>query len=164
MAAVHQTPSHQRATRFDRALARVHRWIWRDADHRVPKLLGFGATETDGGRDIQRAAEKAATRAVFEEILHDETFHMNYTLTQLVRVSPQSHRWHLWRARLKRLWKAYLRIATALAGVIGAVFMLIQYFVLLPPFAFLAKRSQRREVAGWTPISPTRNASLTKQY
>jgi hypothetical protein len=257
MAAVHQTPSHQRATRFDRALAPVHRWIWRDADRRVQKLLRFGATETDGGRDIQRAAEvtsdpllrrlylvhaideyrhgimfreraeallhaspsrstsafqadwiapgghglddlevaresddtmlaflhlseKAAasrfsvyrdvlkgdlaTRAVFEEILHDETFHMNYTLTQLVRVSPQRHRLHLWRARGKRLWKAYLRIATALAGVIGTVLMLIQYFVLLPPFALLAKRAQRREVPGWIPISSTRNDSITKQY
>ncbi len=28
-----------------------------------------------------------STRAIFEEILHDEKFHMNYTLTQLVRVS-----------------------------------------------------------------------------
>jgi len=28
------------------------------------------------------------TRAIFEEILHDETFHMNYTLTQLARVAP----------------------------------------------------------------------------
>jgi hypothetical protein len=257
MAAVHQTPSHQRATRFDRALAPVHRWIWRDADRRVQKLLRFGATETDGGRDIQRAAEvtsdpllrrlylvhaideyrhgvmfreraaallhatpsgsgsvfqadwiapgghglddlevasesddsmlaflhlseKAAasrfsvyrdvlnddpgTRVVFEEILHDETFHMNYTLTQLVRVSPTRHRRHLWRARGKRLWKAYLRIATALAGVIGTFFMLIQYFILLPPFAVLAKRAQRREMTGWNPIAPARNDSLTKQY
>src|SRR4029450_9543196 len=57
MAAVHQTPSHQRATRFDRALAPVHRWIWRDDERRVQKLIRFGETETDGGRDIQRAAE-----------------------------------------------------------------------------------------------------------
>ena len=35
------------------------------------------------------------TRAVFEEILHDETFHMNYTLTQLARVEPKGHRRHL---------------------------------------------------------------------
>ena len=53
-----------------------------------------------------------ATQQVFHDILHDEMFHMNYTLTQLLRVAPQRHRKHLWRARLSRLWKAYLRLAT----------------------------------------------------
>src|SRR5690348_10133193 len=166
---------HERPTAFDRMLTPLHRWIWSDTDRRVQKLLRFGETETDGGRDILRAAEvtsdpllrrlylehaidefhhgvlfrnraaallsvfpgarcdsgfqgdwlapgghglddlqvddesdhtmlaflhlseKAAasrftvyrevmqhdppTRAIFEEILHDETFHMNYTLT-----------------------------------------------------------------------------------
>src|SRR5256885_12182657 len=43
-----------------------------------------------------------ATQGVFTAILHDEMFHMNYTLTQLVRVAPQRHRSHLWRARLSR--------------------------------------------------------------
>src|SRR5436190_11362935 len=49
--------SHERPTAFDRMLAPVHRWIWRDAERRVQKLLRFGETETDGGRDILRAAE-----------------------------------------------------------------------------------------------------------
>jgi len=238
-------------------LAPVHRWIWRNAERRVQKLLRFGATETDGGRDILRAAEvtsdpllrrlylehaidefrhgvlfrrraaalvsvspsrsnpsfqgdwlapgghglddlqvdgesddamlaflhvseKAAasrftvyrdvmqhdppTRAIFEEILHDETFHMNYTLTQLARVAPRRHRRHLWRARLSRLWKGYLRLATALAGILGSIMLTIQYFVLLPPFAWLAKRAERREHAGWIPVSPERNGSLDRQY
>jgi hypothetical protein len=235
----------------------VHRWIWGDAERRVQKLLRFGETETDGGRDILRAAEvtadpllrrlylehaidefrhgvlfrqragtvlrdfpcglkpafhgnwlapgghgfddlqvgrgsdaatlaflhlseKAAasrftvyrdlmqqdlpTRAVFEEILRDERFHMNYTLTQLVRVSPERHRRHLWRARLSRLWKGYLRLATALAGAISVLILTIQYFILLPPFAWLAKRAARRELPGWTPISPERKRSLKRQY
>ena len=177
---------HERPTALDRMLTPVHRWIWSDTDRRVQKLLRFSETETDGGRDILRAAEltpdpllrhgvlfrhraaellkvsasrsspgfhgqwlapgghglddlqvdsesdidilaflhlseKAAasrftvyrdvmqhdppTRAVFEEILHDETFHMNYTLTQLARVEPKGHKRHLWRTRLSRLWK-----------------------------------------------------------
>src|ERR671936_250324 len=54
---MHQTSSLQRATRFDRALAPLHRWIWRNAERRVQKLFRFGETETDGGRDILRAAE-----------------------------------------------------------------------------------------------------------
>jgi hypothetical protein len=245
------------ATELDRILTPVHRWIWRDAERRVQKLLRFAETEIDGGRDILRAAEvtsdsllrrlfmvhatdehrhgvlfrrraatllrglprramrafqadwlapgghglddlqveeesddtllaflhvseKAAarrftvyrdvlqhdpaTRAVFDDILHDEVFHMNYTLTQLVRVSPEHHRWHLWRARLSRLWKGYLRLATAVAGVIGSVLLTIQYFIILPPFAFLAKRGQRRERPGWSPIAPERNGSLKNEY
>src|SRR5262245_3213050 len=246
-----------RPTGFDRMLAPLHRWIWRDAERRVHKLIRFGETETDGGRDILRAAEvtpdpllrrlylvhaidelrhgvlfrqraaslfpvlpstskpkfrhdwlapaghglddldvdgesddsmlaflhlseKAAasrftvyrdvlkhdppTCAVFDEILHDETFHMNYTLVQLTRVAPQHHKRRLWRARLGRLWKAYLRVAAALAGLIGGLLLTIQYFGLLPPFAWLAKRAARREREGWTIISPERRDSLTRQY
>src|SRR5258708_26027802 len=35
----------------------LHRWIWRDPERRAYKLLRFGETETDGGRDLVRAAE-----------------------------------------------------------------------------------------------------------
>src|SRR6267378_3494131 len=249
--------SHDRPTAFDRMLTPIHRWIWRNAERRVQKLLRFGETETDGGRDILRAAEvtsdpllrrlyrehaidefrhgvlfrrraaallrestsssnaafqgdwlapgghglddlqvdgesddsllaflhlseKAAasrftvyrdvmqhdppTRAVFEEILHDETFHMNYTLTQLARVEPERHRRRLWRARLSRLWKVYLRLATGLSGILGSMLLTIQYFVLLPPFAWLAKRAARRELSGWTVVSTGRSDSLDRQY
>src|SRR5262249_42694499 len=104
------------------------------------------------------------TRAVFEEILHDEVFHMNYSYTQLARISPQSHQRRLWTARASRLWKSYLRIATALAGAIGEVILTILYFVLLPPFAWLAKRAERKETAGWSPVSGSRATSLKSQY
>src|SRR5215467_2368552 len=249
--------SHERSTIFDRILTPVHRWIWSDTDRRVQKLLRFGETETDGGRDILRAAEvtpdpllrrlylehaidefrhgvlfrhraaallrafpsrsnpgfqgdwlapgghglddlqvdgqsdsdmlaflhlseKAAasrftvyrnvmqhdplTRAVFEEILHDETFHMNYTLTQLARIEPKRHKRHLWRARLSRLWKAYLRLATGLAGILGSILLTIQYFVLLPPFAWMAARAGKRDPSGWTIVPLERSDSLDRQY
>jgi len=245
------------ATLFDRLLKPVHRWIWGDVERRVQKLLRFGETEIDGGRDILRAAEltsdpllrrlylehaidefrhgllfrnragsvlrelgvrskpaveidwlapsghglddlrlekesdgsllaflhlseKAAagrfaiyrdvmqhdppTRAIFEEILHDERFHMSYTLTHLVRVAPERHRRHLWRARLSRLWKSYLRLATALAGAVGTLILGIQYFIVLPPFAWLAKRAAQRELPGWSPVALERNGSLRRQY
>ena len=248
---------HERPTALDRMLAPVHRWIWSDSDRRVQKLFRFGETETDGGRDILRAAEvtsdpllrklylehaidefrhgvlfrhraaallkaspsgsnpgfqgawlapgghglddlqvdgesdsnmlaflhlseKAAasrftvyrdvmqhdpqTRAVFEEILHDETFHMNYTLMQLARIEPEQHKRHLWRARLSRLWKSYLRLATGLAGILGTLLLTVQYFVLLPPFAWLAKRAAQREPSGWTIVPPERSDSLDSQY
>src|SRR5213595_792275 len=104
------------------------------------------------------------TRAIFAEILNDERFHMNYTLTHLVRVAPERHRRHLWRARLSRLWKGYLRLATALASAMGALILTIQYFVVLPHFAWLAKRAARKESPGWFPVSSERNGSLRRQY
>jgi hypothetical protein len=113
-------------------------------------------------RDVMQ--HDSPTRAVFEEILHDETFHMNYTLMQLARVEPKRHRRHLWWARLSRLWKAYLRLATGLAGILGSMLLTIQYFVLLPPFAWLAKRAARRERSGWTMVSTERSDSLDRQY
>src|SRR5579862_4837298 len=68
------------------------------------------------------------TRAIFEEILRDEVFHMNYTYTQLVRISPRSYRRHVWRARASRLWKRYVRVAAAVAGLMGAATLTIMYF------------------------------------
>ena len=242
--------------RAGRILRPVHRWIWANVDRRVRKLLLFAEVETDGGRDILRAAEvtpdpllrrlylehaidelhhgdlfrergaallrsrgtrfktlfngdplpgghglddlrvdeetdhrllaflhvaeKAAagrfaiyrdlvhddpaTRAIFEEILRDEVFHMNYTYTQLARVSPESYSRHVWRARASRLWKRYLRLAGAVAALIGTAILTIIYFIVLPPFAWLAKRAERREPLGWTPIARDRHDSPASQY
>ena len=239
---------------FDRLLAPVHHLIWRNPERRVQKLLRFGETETDGGRDLLRAAELTrdpllrrlylvhavdeqrhgtlfrgraaamlasgmtarqddrsaapaghglddldvqresdetmlaflhvaersaasrfavyrnvlradpATQSIFDDILHDEMFHMNYTLTQLVRVSPQRHRAKLWRARLTRLWNAYLRVASALAGVIGGALLTVQYFVILPAFALLSKRAAAREGEGWRAVAPRDADSMRSQY
>jgi len=231
-----------RGTPLDRIMRPVHRWVWADADRRLRKLLAFAQVETDGGRDIVRAAEvtpdpllrrlylehaidelrhgdlfrargtallrarrtrgatllagnplpgghglddlridgepdhrllaflhvaeKAAasrftiyrelvdddpeTRAIFEHILRDEVFHMNYTYTQLTRVAPGRYRRHIWHARATRLWNRYLRIAAAIAGLFGGAVLSAIYFIVLPPFAWLAKRAERRETPGWT--------------
>ncbi len=102
------------------------------------------------------------TRAVFDNVLKDETFHMNYTYQQLVRVAPRGHGWPLWRARLNRLWKGYLRLAVALAAVLGSLMLLAQYFIILPIFAVLAKRAARRDPPGW--FERNRPATLRGQY
>jgi len=47
---------------------------------------------------------------------------MNYTYSQLKRVSPRRHGLQLWIARLTRLWKGYLRLAAAIANVMEASF------------------------------------------
>jgi rubrerythrin len=119
---------------------------------------GHFATYVDALRDDPQ------TSSVFKAILKDETFHMNYTLAQLTRVAPKQHRFLLWRARLGRLWKAYLRVMAAVAGVMGAVLLTLQYFILLPPFAVLARRAERREPPGWVPVPPERENALKSQY
>src|SRR3954453_22677537 len=188
-----------RAAPLDRVMRPLHQWVWGDVDRRLRKLLTFADVETDGGRDILRAAEvtpdpllrrlylehaidelhhgdlfrergaalirartgarpvllsgnplpgghglddlridgqpdhtllaflhiaeKSAagrftiyrelvdddppTRAIFEQILRDEVFHMNCTYTQLARISPQACHRHSWHARGKRLWNRY---------------------------------------------------------
>jgi hypothetical protein len=245
-----------RATPIDRLMRPVHRWVWGDPDRRVRKLLAFAEVETDGGRDILRAAEvtpdpllrrlylehaidelrhgdlfrergaallrlrstpahtlfggtplpgghglddlriegepdhrllaflhvaeKAAagrftiyrdvvdddppTRAIFEEVLRDEVFHMNYTHTQLTRIAPSASRPQVWRARASRLWHRYLRLAAAVAGLIGALVLTLIYFVVLPAFAWLARRAERREPAGWAPLAPAEADTPRSQY
>jgi rubrerythrin len=246
-----RTTEHVQSGALDRLLRPLHRWVWADARRRGEKLLRFGDTEADGGRDLVRAAEntsdallrrlflrhaedeqrhaglfrtrgrallreasggtgfqanwfapgerglddlqvdketessllaflhlseKAAarrfavyhdvlavdptTREVFTDVLRDEAFHMNYTYAQLKRVSPKRHGWHLFWARLTRLWKGYLRIATAIANVLSGILLAVQYFVVLPIFALVAKRSARRELPGWV---PSRSSSARSQ-
>src|SRR3954464_5780492 len=46
-----------RSAPLDRLLRPLHKWVWRDHDRRVRKLLIFGDVETDGGRDILRASQ-----------------------------------------------------------------------------------------------------------
>jgi len=104
-----------------------------------------------------------ATREVFEKVLRDEEFHMNYTRAQLSRIEPEKQRLYIWRARLSRLWKGYLRLAMALAGMISGVVLRVIYFVVLPPFAFLAKRSAREETDGWFVMRAERDMATAKQ-
>jgi hypothetical protein len=62
------------------------------------------------------------------------------------------------------LWKAYLRLATSIAGTFGSILLTIQYFILLPPFAWMAKRAARRETSGWTMVPAEHIESLERQY
>ncbi len=137
-----------------------------EPDHRLLAFLHVAEKSAAGRFAIYRDVvdDDPSTRAVFDEILRDEVFHMNYTYAQLARLTPWSCRRHVWRARASRLWKRYVRAAAALAGGLGTLILTIQYFVLLPPFAWLAKRAQRREPRGWAPISGDRQESPSSQY
>lgn len=121
----------------------------KDAD-----LLAFlHLSESAAARDFARYARvvgaDAPTRILFQRILRDEDEHKRYTHDQLRRIAPKHSHRVLWWARLRRLWKAYLRFATALAGVIAGVILTLQYFLILPPFAWMARRNARRERPGW---------------
>src|SRR6266516_865296 len=118
-----------------------------EPDHRLLAFLHVAETAAAGRFAIYRDVvnDDPSTRAIFEQILRDEVFHMNYTYTQLTRVLPKSYRRQVWQARASRLWKRYLRAAAAVASVIGGGVLTLMYFVVLPPFAWLAKRAARRE-------------------
>jgi rubrerythrin len=137
-----------------------------EPDHRKLAFLHVAEKAAAGRFAIYRDVvdDDPSTRAIFEEVLRDEMFHMNYTYTQLARVLPKSYRRQVWQARASRLWKRYLRVAAAVAGVLGAAILTIMYFVLLAPFAWLAKRAERREPVGWTSIAREGNDSPTSQY
>src|SRR6516162_6552443 len=65
-------------TPLDRLMRPVHRWVWADTDRRVRKLLTFAEVETDGGRDILRAAEMTPDpllRRLYLEHAIDELHH-----------------------------------------------------------------------------------------
>ena len=137
-----------------------------EPDYRLLAFLHIAEKSAAGRFTIYRdvVADDPSTKAIFDEILRDEVFHMNYTYTQLARVMPRSYRWHVWMARGNRLWKRYLRVAAATAATLGTVSLTILYFLLLGPFAWQAKRAERREPVGWTPITQGNKDSPTSQY
>ena len=137
-----------------------------EPDYRLLAFLHVAEKAAAGRFAIYRDVvdDDPSTRAIFEEILRDEVFHMNYTYSQLARVLPTSYRRQVWRARGSRLWKRYVRMAAAAAGVMGAAILTIIYFFVLAPFAWLAKRAQHREPAGWRPIAHADQGSPTSEY
>ena len=121
----------------------------KDADLLAFLHLSESAAARDFARYARVISDDPATRILFQRILHDEDEHKRYTHRELLRVAPRRSRRVLWWARARRLWKAYLRFATALAGLIAGVVLTLQYFLLLPPFAWMAKRNARHEQSGW---------------
>jgi rubrerythrin len=113
----------------------------------------------------REAIADEATRDVFGTVLHDEVFHMRYTRAQLARVAPRSQGVQLWRARLARTWRAWLRLATVVSGLLGTVVLLAQYFLVVPFFALLARRAARRERPGFSePVQRHGRTALESQY
>jgi hypothetical protein len=156
-----------------------------EANWIAPGERGLDDLRVDGGNDASLLAflhlsEKAAagrfelyreviadeeTREVFRRVLQDEVFHMRYTRSQLTRIEPERHRRRLWLARASRLWKGYLRVAMALAGVLGALVLVAEYFLVLPIFAVLARRAERRERPGFSePRRREGRSALESQY
>src|SRR3954453_704632 len=67
-----------RAAPLDRVMRPLHQWVWGDVDRRLRKLLTFADVETDGGRDIVRAAEVTPDpllRRLYLEHAIDELHH-----------------------------------------------------------------------------------------
>ncbi len=87
-----------RSAFLDRFLRPVHRWVWSDFDRRVRKLLLFGDVETDGGRDILRAAEvtpdpllrRLYLEHAIDELHHGDLFRQRGQALLRMRSSPAS--------------------------------------------------------------------------
>jgi hypothetical protein len=137
-----------------------------EPDHRLLAFLHVAEKAAAGRFAIYRDVvdDDPQTRTIFEQILRDEVFHMNYTYTQLTRILPGSYRRQVWQARASRLWKRYVRVAAAAADVMGSTILTLMYFVVLAPFAWPAKRAARREPDGWTPLAPGGEDSPTSLY
>jgi hypothetical protein len=140
--------------------------VERDRDGPLLAFLHLSERAAAKGFDVYQYAvgDDAETRDVFARILRDEAFHMNYTRHELARVAPKKQGWLLWKARLGRLWKGYLRFAVALGGLFGAILLTLQYFILLPLFALAAKRAERREPQGWITVKRDGKGGLEGQY
>jgi hypothetical protein len=137
-----------------------------EPDHRLLAFLHVAEKAAAGRFEIYRQVvdDDPRTREIFEEILRDEVFHMNYTYTQLARVLPASYKQQVWQARASRLWKRYVRLAAALADLLGRGVLTTMYFSLLAPFAWMAKRAERHERVGWVPIADSRRDSPNSLY
>jgi hypothetical protein len=138
-------------------------------DEDEASLLAFiHLSESAAARDFARYSDALghdpSTRTVFEHILHDEERHMRYSLEELQRVAPRKSALLLWKARLRRLWRAYLRLAIGLAEIISTVLLTLQYFLLLPLFAFFAKRSARMEPAGWVVLASCKDDPPGREF
>jgi len=140
--------------------------VERDRDGALLAFLHLSEAAAAKGFGTYRHAvgDDPETRDVFARILKDEDFHMKYTRHELARVAPSKQGWLLWKARLGRLWKGYLRFAVALGGLMGGVLLTLQYFILLPVFALAAKRAERREPQGWIAIKGKGDRGLEGQY
>ena len=163
---------------FDAARAGVFEANWLAPGERGLDDLDVGSESDESLLAFLHLSEKAAagrfavyekvlecdpqTRAVFARILKDEEHHMTYTRKQLARIAPRRHGLRLWQARAGRIWKTYLRVASALAGVLGTVMLAFQYFVIVPVFALLAKRAARRETEGF--VTSRIQPQLQSQY
>ncbi|NWK94372.1 rubrerythrin family protein [Sphingobium lactosutens] len=104
------------------------------------------------------------TRAVIQQIARDEEGHMRYSRVELSRVAPGQANRALWASRLRRLWRAYVRTALVMADMIARLILTLLYFLLLPPFALLARRAARKEPPGWHICNACRNDRTGGQY
>lgn len=104
------------------------------------------------------------TRAVIQQIARDEEGHMRYSRAELIRIAPGQDNRALWASRLRRLWRAYLRFALILADMMARLILTLLYFLLLTPFALLARRGGRKEKSGWRDCTAGRRDRAGGQY
>lgn len=107
-----------------------------------------------------------ATRAIFEEILNDEKFHVAYT-GNFLKTWRKQGRTHevkaaLRRAKGDRFLGAWKRFGARSAGTFGRAVLFVLYWTVLTPFALMARK--RKTPSGFRAgVAPTARA-LDSQY
>jgi len=85
---------------------------------------------------------------IFQEIAQDERSHIAYSRRELDRLVQDGHGKSVSRAlliaRLSRLRDGWLRAMRRIGELMASCWLLAVYFLILPPFALLARRERRR--------------------
>ena len=132
----------------------------------VDALLAFvHLSERAGARRFaayQRVLPDGETRRLFERVCRDETFHTAYTRSQLARFAGDKAWMRLLRARTTIVWRRWLRLGVTMGSIFGTLFLLAQYFLIVPWFAWRFRSAPR--AVGWRPYPEARPDSLHSQY
>ena len=105
----------------------------------------IGARQFDVYSALMEKDEASAT--MFREIGRDERFHIAYSRAELDRMIAAGRgsevRRAIFRTRFRRARNAFLRGSRQLGHVMSGLWLTIAYFVLLGPFALIARVTER---------------------
>ncbi len=116
---------------------------------------------------VAATADDPETRAIFEEILKDELYHVSYTKTALDQWKKAGRGREvtdaLQNARGKRFLSAWKRFGIRAAGNFGRLLLIVCYWTVLLPFALIARLGKPR--AEWkAPLFTAPEKRLESQY
>jgi len=116
---------------------------------------------------VAATAGQPETRAVFEEILKDELYHVSYTKTALDQWKKRGRGREvsdaMSNARGRRFLSAWKRLGVRAAGNFGRLVLIVCYWTVLAPFGLIARAG--RDATGFAaPQTDDPGSQLESQY